>query len=48
MTVAIVDFRPDHAVAWAQLNTAWLIEGEFAIEAKDRVAINDPQGVFLD
>ncbi|QSF52941.1 GNAT family N-acetyltransferase [Brevundimonas fontaquae] len=48
MTVAIVDFRPDHASAWAQMNTAWLIEGEFAIEAKDRVAINDPQGVFLD
>jgi len=48
MTVAIVDFRPDHAAAWAQLNTAWLVEGGFAIEAKDRVAIDDPQGVFLD
>ncbi|WP_336977368.1 GNAT family N-acetyltransferase [Brevundimonas nasdae] len=48
MTVAIVDFRPDHAAAWAQLNTAWLIEGGFAIEAKDRLAIDDPQGVFLD
>ena len=30
------------------MNTAWLIEGGFAIEAKDRLAINDPQGVFLD
>lgn len=48
MTAAIVDFRPDHAAAWAQLNTAWLIEGGFAIEAKDRLAIDDPQGVFLD
>lgn len=48
MTVAIVDFRPDYAAAWAQLNTAWLIEGGFAIEAKDRLAIDDPQGVFLD
>ncbi len=48
MTVAIVNFRPEHAAAWAQLNTAWLVEGGFAIEAKDRVAINDPQGVFLD
>lgn len=48
MTVAIVDFRPDHAAAWAQLNTAWLVEGGFAIEAKDRVAIDDPQRVFLD
>lgn len=48
MTVAVVDFRPDHAAAWAKLNTAWLVEGGFAIEAKDRVAIDDPQGVFLD
>ncbi|WP_295174895.1 GNAT family N-acetyltransferase [uncultured Brevundimonas sp.] len=48
MTAAIVDFRPDHAAAWAPLNTAWLIEGGFAIEAKDRLAISDPQGVFLD
>ena len=48
MTAAIVDFRPDHAAAWAQLNTAWLVEGGFAIEGKDQVAINDPQGVFLD
>ncbi len=48
MTAAIVDFRPDHAAAWAQLNTAWLIECGFAIEAKDRLAIDDPQGVFLD
>lgn len=48
MTVAIVDFRLDHAAAWAQLNTAWLVEGGFTIEAKDRLAIDDPQGVFLD
>ena len=48
MTAAIVDFRPKDAAAWAQLNTAWLVEGGFAIEAKDRVAIDDPQGVFLD
>lgn len=48
MTVAIVDFLPDHAAAWARLNTAWLGEGGFAIEAKDRLAIDDPQGVFLD
>lgn len=48
MTVAIIDFRPEHAVAWVRLNTAWLIEGGFVIEAKDRSAIDDPQGVFLD
>jgi GNAT superfamily N-acetyltransferase len=48
MTVAIIDFRPDHAIDWAQLNTAWLSEGGFVIEAKDRLAIDDPQQVFLD
>jgi len=48
MTGAIVDFRLDHAAAWAQLNTAWLVEGGFTIEAKDRLAIDDPQGVFLE
>ena len=47
MSVAIVDFRPDHAAVWAQLNAAWLAEGGFAVEAKDRLAIDDPQGVFL-
>jgi GNAT superfamily N-acetyltransferase len=48
MTVAIIDFRPDHAISWAQLNTGWLSEGGFVIEAKDRLAIDDPQLVFLD
>lgn len=47
MSVSIVDFRPDHASAWARLNTAWLAEGGFAIEAKDRRSIDDPNGVFL-
>jgi len=31
MSVAIVDYRPDHAAAWARLNEAWLAEGGFAI-----------------
>lgn len=47
MSIAIVDYRPDHAAAWAELNTAWLTEGGFAIEAKDRRSIEDPYGVFL-
>lgn len=47
MTAAIVDFRPDHAVAWALLNRAWLAEGGFAVEPKDLKAIDDPQGAFL-
>lgn len=46
--VAIVPFRPDHAEAWAALNTAWLLEGGFEIEAKDRKVIADPKGTILD
>lgn len=48
MTAAIVDCRPDHAAAWAQLNAAWLAEGGFEIEPKDLMALDDPQGAFLD
>lgn len=47
MSVAIVDFRPDHAAAWARLNEAWLAEGGFAVEAKDRRSIDDPYGIFI-
>ena len=47
MTAAIVDYRPDHAAAWAQLNAAWLAEGGFEIEPKDLMALDDPQGAFL-
>lgn len=47
MSVQIVDFRPDHAPAWARLNAAWLAEGGFAIEPKDRRSIDDPYGVFI-
>ena len=48
MSAFIVDYRPEHAAAWARLNAAWLAEGGFEIEAKDRLAIDDPQGSFLD
>jgi GNAT superfamily N-acetyltransferase len=47
MTVDIVPFRPDHARAWHDLNEAWILAGGFAIEAKDRVAMEDPEGTFL-
>ena len=43
----IVPFEPCHAAAWAALNTAWLIEGRFEIEAKDRKVIDDPEGAIL-
>ena len=46
--VQIVPFRPDHAAAWAALNEAWLGEGGFAVEGKDRKVIDDPQGAILD
>ena len=46
--VQIVPFEPRHAAAWARLNEAWLAEGGFAVEAKDRLVINDPQGGILD
>ncbi|MBW8304949.1 MAG: GNAT family N-acetyltransferase [Brevundimonas sp.] len=48
MSVSIVPYRPDHAAAWAGLNEAWLAEGGFVVEAKDRKVIDDPQGVILD
>ncbi|HST92804.1 MAG TPA: GNAT family N-acetyltransferase [Brevundimonas sp.] len=44
----IIPFSPGHAPAWAALNRAWLAEGGFAIEAKDRVVIDDPQAAILD
>lgn len=47
MTVAIVPFRPDHTIAWARLNEGWLAEGGFAIEAKDRKVLDDPEGAIL-
>lgn len=43
----IVDFEPRHATAWLALNEAWLTEGGFAIEAKDRKVLDDPRGVVL-
>jgi len=47
MTLAIVPFRPDHAAAWARLNEAWLAEGGFVVEAKDRKVLDDPEGAIL-
>ena len=46
-TVAVVDYRPRHAAAWKALNEAWLAEGGFAVEAKDRKVIDDPEGAIL-
>ncbi len=46
--VQIVPFEPRHAAAWARLNEAWLAEGVFAVESKDRQVIDDPQATILD
>ena len=43
----IVDYQPRHAEAWRTLNEAW-ISRLFAIEAKDRQVLDDPQGAILD
>ncbi len=43
----ILPFEPRHAAAWAALNLAWLKEGGFAVEAKDRRVIDDPIGAIL-
>jgi len=43
----IVDFAPDHAEAFRTLNEAW-IGKYFALEAKDRLVLGDPQGQIID
>lgn len=42
----IVDFEPHHAEAFRTLNEAW-ISRHFALEAKDRETLGDPQGTIL-
>lgn len=44
----ILPYRPDHAAAWRSLNGDWLRAGGYALEAKDQLVLNDPQGVILD
>ncbi len=43
----IVAYRSDHRDAWRTLNEAWLAEGGFAVEAKDRKVLGDPEGQIL-
>lgn len=43
----IVEYRPGHGPAWRVLNEAWLAEGGFVIEAKDRRVLDDPEGQIL-
>lgn len=43
----IVVYRPEHRAAWKALNEAWLHEGGFRIEDKDRKVLGDPEGQVL-
>lgn len=46
-TIDIVSYRPDHAAAWRSLNEAWLAAGGYALEAKDHLVLDDPDGAVL-
>lgn len=43
----IVEFRPEHAEAFRELNVAW-ISRYFALEPADLKALDDPEGYILD
>ncbi len=47
MSLLIVPYRPDHAAAWIALNEYWIRDGGYAIEAKDRLVLDDPDGSIL-
>lgn len=43
----IVAYTPARREAWKRLNTDWLMEGGFALEAKDHLTLDDPEGQIL-
>lgn len=43
----VVAFTPAHRDAWKRLNTDWLVAGGFALEAKDHLTLDDPEGQIL-
>jgi len=43
----IVPYRPDHHPAWLSLNEYWILAGGYALEAKDRLVLDDPDGAVL-
>ena len=45
--IRIADYRPEHAAAWRSLNEAWLADGGYALEARDRLVLDDPEGAVL-
>ena len=46
-TMQIVEYRPELAGAFKALNEAWITR-YFAIEAKDREVLDDPQGKIIE
>ena len=42
----IVEFRPEHASAFRELNIAWIAK-HFAVEPKDLEVLEDPEGKIL-
>ncbi|MDP3406057.1 MAG: GNAT family N-acetyltransferase [Brevundimonas sp.] len=47
MSVAIVPYRPEHHPAWVALNEFWTLAGGYALEPKDRLVLDDPEGAIL-
>lgn len=45
--VTVRDYRPDDAVAFRDLNLAW-VEAFFTVEAEDRAQLEDPQTHILN
>ena len=46
-TLELVPYRSDHHPAWIALNEFWILDGGYAIEAKDRLTLDDPVGSIL-
>jgi GNAT superfamily N-acetyltransferase len=45
--VAIVDFLPEHAAAFRDLNLAWIEDG-FSVEESDRRVLDDPETEIIE
>ncbi len=46
-SIQIMPYRAEHASAWVGLNEHWILAGGYAIEAKDRLVLDDPEGAIL-
>lgn len=46
-TIEIVDYKPEHAKAWHDLNLQWISE-IYVVEEEDRAVLTDPKKHILD